>query len=108
MGKVTPRWVNVKKVCVSRQGDLLREVRACLPRQAAAEGLEAGVVAQAESVVAGGDKAAESLELQSCQADGDPRETNRCFCFALLPSAIRKIALLPFAWGEKNPVTSSS
>ncbi len=64
---------------------------------AADEGLEAGIVAQAESVVAGGDETAEFLEWQTCHPDGDPRETNRCFCFALLPSAIRKIALLPFA-----------
>ena len=77
-------------------------------RQVAEEGWEAGVVAQVESVVAREGEAAESLECRTCHADGDPRETNCCFCFALLPSAIRKIALLPFAWGEKNPVTSSS
>ncbi len=77
-------------------------------RQAVQEGLEARVGAQAESVVAREDEAAESLELQSCHTDGDPRETNCCPRFALLPSAIRKMAFLPFAWGEKNSVTSSS
>ncbi len=104
VGRRLVAWVDEQPLqpWASQHDGLLREVHV------AEEVLEAGVGAQGESVVAGGDETAESLELQSCHPDGDPRETNCCFCFALFPSVIRKIALLPFAWGEKNPVTSSS
>jgi len=33
---------------------------------------------------------------------------NYCLCLALLPTATRKMALLPSAWGEKKRITSSS